>query len=133
MSSEKAKLNEMLEKNGFDIGENKYRFAKMPFKKGRKIFSYMTIIAPMLDRNNLSFIDSEKFEDEIEPVLFKHLLVNDCLLSTLPDHFEEHTGEYEEAIVAAIQGFSAPFLPETASSSALDSRKEQTTTFKKRV
>lgn len=133
MKSQQAAFKELLDKNGFDIGSRQYRFAKMPFKMGKKIFAYLTAVASQLDAGNFSFLDTDKFENDIEPILFDYLLVDGFKLSTLENHFDEFPSDYMQAVVAAIQGFSAPFLPESPTGSASTAQKEVTTTYKKQM
>lgn len=103
-------FKDLQDKGGFDIDDRQYRFAKMPFKIGKKIFSYMTAIAGEIENGMYSFIDTSKFEDEIEPLLMQYTLFDGHKLDTLEGHFEEFPHDYVQFVATSIQGFAAPFL-----------------------
>ena len=126
-----AAIKAIYEKGCFDIADRKYQFSKMPFKSGKKIFAYLTTIAGELENGQLGFIDSVKFDSEIEPLLIKYILVDGFKLDTIPDHFEDYPSDYIQFVTMAIQGFAAPFLPEAATVSASRQKESQSTTFKK--
>lgn len=126
-----AAIKEIYKKGFFDIGERRYEFSKMPFKKAKKIFAYLTAIAGELELGQLGFIDSPKFDDEIEPLLMKYMLVDGFKIDTIDDHFDENQSDYIQFVTMSIQGFAAPFLPEASTASASKVKESQTTTFKK--
>jgi hypothetical protein len=128
-----ARIKALYKKGFFDIGDNKYQFSKMPFKKSKKIFSYLTSIASELELGRLGFLDSPKFDDEIEPLLFQYMLLDGFKLETIDDHFDEYPSDYIEFVTMSIQGFSAPFLPEVRTASASEVKEDQPTTFKKQM
>jgi hypothetical protein len=128
-----SKIKEIYKKGFFDIGENKYQFSKMPFKKAKKIFAYLTSIASELELGRLGFLDSPKFDDEIEPLLFQYMLFDGFKIDTIDDHFDEYPSDYIEFVTMSIQGFSAPFLPEVRTASASKAKEGQLTTFKKQM
>jgi hypothetical protein len=120
-------------KGFFDIGGRKYEFTKMPFKKAKKIFAYLTAIAGELEQGQLGFIDSVKFDSEIEPLLMQYMLADGFKLDTIEDHFDENPSDYIGFVTLSIQGFAAPFLPEANTASASKVKESQTTTFKKQM
>jgi hypothetical protein len=128
-----AQIKALYKKGFFQIGENKYEFIKMPFKKAKKIFAYLTAIAGKLDAGNLEFLDSEKFDDEIEPLLFEYMLFDGFKLDTLDEHFDEYPSDYIEFVTMSIQGFAAPFLPEAPTASASKVKENQPTILKKQM
>tara|TARA_R110000764_G_scaffold60448_4_gene129779 strand:- start:1024 stop:1446 length:423 start_codon:yes stop_codon:yes gene_type:complete len=128
-----AAIKAIYKKGFFEVGENKYEFSKMPFKKAKKIFAYLTAIAGELEAGQLGFIDSHKFDNDIEPLLFQYMLVNGFKLDTVDDHFDEFPSDYIEFVSTAIQGFAAPFLPEVATASASKAKESQSTTLKKQM
>lgn len=120
-------------KEGFTVEGRHYKFNQMPFKIGRKILAYMTTVGDQIERGELGFIDSPKFENEIEPLLLKYTTVDGFKLDTegMTEHFEEHPSDYLQFVVSAIQGYAAPFLPVSNTSSSSGSTKEQTVTLRK--
>lgn len=124
-------IKEIHKKGGFDIAEREYTFAKMPFKLAKKIFAYMTTVASDLETGNLGFIDSPKFDNEIEPLLMKYVLVDGFKIDTLPEHFDDHPSDYTQFVMLSLQGFAAPFLPEAVTASASKAKESQVTTLKK--
>lgn len=131
--NEIAKYKAIVDKNGFDIKNRKYTFAKMPFKYGKKIFAFATLIGDELDRGRLSFIDTPKFEQEIEPILMSHVMIDGHLLNKVDDHFDEFTGDYPQFVVNSIMGFAAPFFLESLTSSQSTSDEEKVVTYKKQM
>jgi len=124
-------IKDIYKKGGFDIGDRRYTFAKMPFKKAKKIFAYMTTVAGELESGNLGFIDSDKFDNDIEPLLMQYVLVDGFKLDTTPEHFNEHMSDYTQFVMMSLQGFSAPFLPEANTALASKAEESQATTLKK--
>lgn len=116
---------------GFTIGDRVYTFDKMPFKVGRKVLAFMTIVADEVESGQLGFIDTPKYENDIEPLLIKYTQVNGFNLSTLENHFDDHPSDYCQFVMSALQGFSAPFMPESNMSSHSTSKSQQVTTLKK--
>ncbi|QMP81678.1 hypothetical protein [Vibrio phage XM1] len=130
--------NEQLEallalKEGFSVDGREYRFTPMPFKVGRKILAYMTTVGDQIERGELGFIDTPKFENEIEPLLLKYTTVDGFKLDTegMLNHFDEHPSDYFQFVINAIQGYAAPFLPGKSMSSNSTYKEPQTTTLKK--
>lgn len=103
-------FRDLQEKNGFDIDGREYRFVKMPFKIGKKIFSYMTVISDEIEKGRLGFIDTPKFEQEIEPILMQYVTIDGFKLDTLKEHFDENPSDYTQFVMLSLQGFAAPFL-----------------------
>lgn len=126
-----AAIKAIRAKGFFDVNGNKYQFSKMPFKKAKKIFAYLTLIAGELELGQLGFIDTPKFEDEIEPLLMQYMLVDGFKIDTVDEHFDENPSDYIEFVTTAIQGFAAPFLPEVSTASASKAKESQVTTLKK--
>lgn len=116
---------------GFDIEGRSYELGKMPFKVGRKILAYMTVVAGEIEEGKLGFIDTDKFERDIEPLLIKYTNVDGFKLETLEGHFDEYPSDYFQFVVKSLQGYAAPFLQGTNTSSASTSQKPQTTTLRK--
>ena len=128
-----AAIKAIHSKGFFEIGDNKYTFTKMPFKSARKIFAYLTEVASELETGKLGFLDSVKFDGEIEPLLFQYMLVDGCKVSTVENHFDENASDYFQFVATAIQGFAAPFLPEVASASASESKESLPVILKKQM
>lgn len=126
-----AALKALYAAGGFTIADRKYSFSKMPFKLGKKIYAYFTVIAPTLETGNLSFLDSLKFENEIEPLLMQYVLMNGFKLDTIAEHFDEFPADYTQFVMTSIQGFASPFLPESAISSPLTVAENQPSILKK--
>lgn len=124
-------IKQIHESGGFDVGSRQYTFAKMPYKIGKKIFAYLTVVASDLEAGNMGFIDSDKFEKDIEPLLMKYVLIDGFKLDTVPDHFDEYPGDYMQFVMMSLQGFAAPFLPESATNSHLTEQDQKTVTLKK--
>lgn len=119
--------------NGFIVGDRKYTFSGMPFKMGRKINSFYTLIADDIATGSLMFSDTPKFEDEIEPLLMQYTLCDGHKLDTLEGHFDEFQGDWNEFMVNAILGHSAPFLLGNGTSSPSTVAENQTVTLKKQM
>ena len=128
-----AAIKAIHEQGGFNIDGRKYSFIKMPFKKAKKIYAYLTVIAGQLEKGNLAFLDSDKFDNEIEPLLMQFTMVDGFKLNTLENHFDDFTCDYNQFVITAIQGFAAPFLPEAPTASASKSSASQATTLKKQM
>lgn len=118
-------------KEGFSVDGREYKFTPMPFKVGRKILAYMTTVGNQIDRGELGFIDTPKFENEIEPLLLKYTTVDGFKLNTLENHFDEHPSDYFQFVINAIQGYAAPFLPGSNTSSNSGSKEQKTVTLTK--
>lgn len=128
-----AQYQILKEKGGFDIDDRQYRFSKMPFKVGKKVYAYMTTVGAQVEAGLLGFIDSEKFDSEIEPLLMQYTLCDGFKLDTLEDHFEEHCGDYTQFVIMSMMGYSAPFFLGSVTSSASTPQKNQTRTLKKQM
>ena len=126
-------IKAIYEKGYFDVGDRKYELSKMPFKKAKKIFAYLTAIATQIEAGQLGFIDSDKFENDIEPLLFQFMLVDGFKLETIDDHFDDYPGDYIEFVTMSTQGFAAPFIPEVRTASASAAKESQPTTLKKQM
>lgn len=120
-------------KKGFSVDGRHYKFNPMPFKLGRKILAYMTTVADEIESGKLGFIDTTKFENEIEPLLTKYTMIDGFNLNTLETHFDDYPSDYFQFVVNALQGFAAPFLPGSNISSNSSSKNEQTVTLKKQM
>lgn len=120
-------------KEGFSVDDREYKFTPMPFKVGRKILAYMTTVGDQIERGELGFIDTPKFENEIEPLLLKYTTVDGFKLDTegMLNHFDEHPSDYFQFVIKAIQGYAAPFLPGSNTSSNSGSKEQKTVTLTK--
>ena len=95
-----------------EINGRKYRFTSMVHKKRRKVFSYYSHVAPQLEANDFSFLDSPEFE-AVEEVINNTVMYNDSLLSRLGDaHWEKYPGDYLTLMGIALSVISYPFFPE---------------------
>lgn len=126
-----AALKALYAAGGFTIEDRKYAFSKMPFKLGKKVYAYFTVIAGTIESGNLSFLDTPKFENEIEPLLMQYVLMNGFKVDTLPNHFDEFPADYTQFVMTSIQGFASPFLPESNTSSPSTAQESQPSTLKK--
>ena len=126
-----ASIKALHEAGGFDVQGRKYTFAKMPFKLGKKVYAYFTSMAGAMEQGDLSFLDSPKFDNDIEPLLMTYVLVDGFKLDTLPEHFDEHPSDYTQFVMTSIQGFASPFLPESGTSSTSTAKESQASTLKK--
>lgn len=120
-------------KEGFTVDNRVYKFNPMPFKIGKKILAYMTTVANEIDSGQLGFIDTPKFENDIEPLLVKYTTVDGFNLNTLEAHFDEHPSDYFQFVVNSLQGFAAPFLPENNISSSSLPKSDQPVILKKQM
>lgn len=120
-------------KEGFSIEGREYKLTPMPFKIGRKILAYMTTVGNQIERGELGFIDTPKFENEIEPLLLKYTMVDGFKLDTegMATHFDNHPSDYFQFVINAIQGYAAPFLPGSNTSSNSTSSEPKTITLRK--
>ena len=126
-----AELKALHENGEFKIGDRVYGIGKMPFKLGRKMCAYLTVIAEELERGQLGFIDSAKFESEIEPLLIEYTLVDGMKLSTIPEHFDEYPGDFMQFVTSAIQSYAAPFMCGSGTNSPSQQEEETVTTLRK--
>ena len=132
-------MKELYKKGGFTVetadgvDNRNYTFSKMPFRKAKKLFAYLTEIAKDLQVGKLSFFDTPKFENEIEPLLMQYVLFDGFKLDTIPEHFEEFTSDYNQFVTVSIQAFSAPFMVETNTVSHSRVAETQPTTLRKPI
>jgi len=126
-----SELKKLHEAGQFTIGGRVYEMSKMPWKEAKKIFAYLTVVAGELELGQMGFIDTPKFEVEIEPKLLSYMMVDGFKLSTIPDYFDDYPCDYVQFVTMSIQGFAAPFLPETATSSPSQAEEDQIVTLKK--
>lgn len=128
-----AAIKKIYDDGGFDISERKYTFAKMPFKKGRKLYAYLTVIAAEIEKGQMGFLDSDKFELSIEPLLMQYTMCDGFKLDTIEDHFDEFTSDYNQFVMMSIQGHAAPFLPAASTGSTSTAPANRENTLKKQM
>lgn len=126
-------IKAIYKKGFFEIGDNKYTFTKMPWKKGKRIHHWLTDNADQLEEGKLGCLDTPYFEDVIEPLLFQYTLVDGCKVSTVENHFDENTGDYNEFILTSTYGHSAPFIREVDTASASESKESLPVILKKQM
>ena len=97
------------------IDDVDYCFHKMTHKKRRKVFAYFTTLQTVSD---LGFLDSERFDKVIEPIINEHVTVGGVdgpmLAKCYDAHWETHQKSYTTFIQTALGVISYPFLPENA-------------------
>lgn len=115
----------------FEINGRSYELVKMPYKKARKVFAFMTTVANEIDSGQVGFIDSPKFENEIEPLLMQFMTHDGFKLDTMPEHFEEFTVDYMPFVTMAVQVISCPFLPDQNTASTSTAKEGRVHSLKK--
>lgn len=93
------------------INGRDYKFTKTTHKVRRKIFGFYTKIAPVMKANkeDFSWLDWSEF-DAIEALLADIVTVDGSLLSKMPNHWDEHPGDYLTFLSTALPVVSYPFL-----------------------
>jgi hypothetical protein len=115
MGQEKSKVIEETEKlindGYFEIGENKYTINKMPFRKGRKVYTYFTSIQKKIQESNFDFMETDKFL-EIEEAICKYIDYNGSSIYAIntEKHFEKYPSDYDNFIITSLMIFSYPFI-----------------------
>ena len=92
-----------------EIGETKYVFTKMIHKNRRSVFAFYSAHAPAIQTGDFRFLDTPEF-DRIEGIVNNHVTVNDSALAKIPQHWDDHAGEYLLFIQTALSVISYPFL-----------------------
>ncbi len=124
-------IKNQYESGKFEVNGNEYGLIKMPYKKARKIFAYMSLVGGDIESGRMDFLDSAKFENEIEPLLMQYLTNDGCKLSTMDDYFDECMEDSAGVIAMAMQLFSSPFLSVPSTSSNSKAQEGQRHTLKK--
>jgi len=109
-------LKEIHEAGEFEVNGRTYRFTQMSFKDAKRVFAYFTEIANDIEQGRMGFIDTKRFE-EIEKVLWSHVMYDDMQVSKMPQHWGAHTSDYMPLVSVALGVFSVPFLPDSDTSS----------------
>ena len=106
----RAMIRAIYEDGEAEINGRVYRFTKMTHKQRRKVFAFYTSVARDVERNDFSFLDSDRFA-AVEDVINKSVTYNDSLLSVLGDtHWEKYPDDYLQFIPTALGVISYPFL-----------------------
>lgn len=104
-----AMIRAIFEDGEAEINGRVYKFTTMTHKQRRKVFAFLTRVAPAVDQKNLSFIDDPSFEP-VEQIIHKAVTFDDSLLSVLGDsHWEKYPGDYITFTTVALQVISYPF------------------------
>ena len=105
-----AMIRAIFEDGEAEINGRVYKFTSMTHKQRRKVFAFLSRVAPAVDRKDLSFIDDPSFEP-VEQIIHKAATFDDSLLSVLGDsHWEKYPSDYITFTTVALQVISYPFM-----------------------
>jgi hypothetical protein len=91
------------------INGRDYFFLKMRHEQRLKVFAFYSSIANQLQAGSFEFLDSDKFRD-VSKVIFNSITYDGCLLSKLPEHWEEYGEDYVTLVATALGVISYPFF-----------------------
>lgn len=87
-----------------------YKFTEMKHKQRRKVFAYYSQVAPLVQANDLGFLDAPEFEP-VEAVINSAVTIDGSLLSVIGDtHWDKYPEDYLVFIATALQVISYPFM-----------------------
>ncbi|MDF1593745.1 MAG: hypothetical protein P1P89_19735 [Desulfobacterales bacterium] len=92
-----------------EINGREYRITSLTHKKRRKVFAYFTHVQADLQRQDFSFLDSERWA-AVEAVIENVVTFEDALLSKSSDHWEKYPGDYLIFVSTMLGAISYPFL-----------------------
>lgn len=92
-----------------EINGNSYQFATFVHKERRKVFAFYTKVAPLVEANDLSFLDTPEFE-AIEALILDKVLLDGSQLSKLPKWLDDYAADYVMLVMTAMGVISYPFM-----------------------
>jgi hypothetical protein len=112
------------------INGRDYCFLKMRHEQRLKVFAFYSSIASQLQTGSFEFLDSDKFRD-VSKVIFNSITYDGCLLSKLPEHWEEFGEDYVTLVATALGVISYPFFRGQITSSQSQSGESLNDTLRK--
>ena len=111
---EQQKLVEQAYKDNFVIiNSNKYKFCKLNHSQRKKIFSYFTKIRNFIENKDFSFMGESEWDD-IEALINDITLVNNNLISKIPNYWETNCADFIKFMSIAMVVISYPFFRESS-------------------
>lgn len=92
-----------------EINGREYGITKLTHKKRRKVFAFFTHIQGDLQKQDFSFLDTDRWTD-VESVIENVVTFNGSLLSKLPDHWDTYPDDYLIFVSTMLGAISYPFL-----------------------
>lgn len=94
----------------FTIADRTYKMLRVPYRNALKVIG----AAQQIERGTIVIGDAGWVEMEKE--LSRHFMLDNSIISKLPDHFQEHPEDYMTFITYAIGMITYPFMKGIATS-----------------
>lgn len=105
-----AMIRAVHEEGVAEINGREYHITALTHKKRRKVFAFFTHVQADLQRQDFSFLDSERWA-AVEAVIENVVTHNGSLLAKSPDHWETYPEDYLIFVSTMLGAISYPFLP----------------------
>jgi len=102
-------IKDIYEKGQFSLNGAIYHILNMTHKQRRKVFAYFTSIHKQLSVGDFGFMDTVEF-DAIEETISNLVTYDGSLISKIPNHWDQHPGDYMTFVITTMGVISYPFL-----------------------